>query len=101
MRNEQPARVYMRGMRGEVVTASGPWRSSGDWWQQDTWHQDEWDLEIEFPASPVRAQHRSAPSRQNQNSPDARQLSSDPQRGLCRIYYDALQQQWFLRGVYD
>src|SRR3984893_17454761 len=82
MRDEQPARVYLRGMRGEVVAASGPWRSSGDWWQEDAWHQDEWDLEIEF-------------------SLDAQQFPSGLQRGLYRIYFDALQQGWFLRGVYD
>src|SRR5258706_282402 len=104
MRDEQPARVYLRGMRGEVIAASGPWRSSGDWWQEDAWHQDEWDLEIEFPAPPpVGAQpacagrHRCAPSRQDVNKAE----HSGLQRGLYRIYYDALQQGWFLRGVYD
>jgi protein ImuB len=101
MRDDQPARVYLRGMRGEVVAASGPWRSSGDWWQEDRWHQDEWDLEIEFPASPVGAQHRRAPSRQDQNPLDARKCPAGPQRGLYRIYFDAQQQAWFLRGVYD
>jgi protein ImuB len=102
VQDEQPARVYFRGMRGEVVAASGPWRSSGDWWQEDAWHQDEWDLEIEFPASsPEGAQHRCAPSRQNLNLQDAQQFPSGPQRGLYRIYYDALRQEWFLRGVYD
>jgi protein ImuB len=94
LRDELPVRVYLRGMRGKVVAASGPWRSSGDWWQEDAWQQDEWDLEIEFSApSIVGAQHRCAPSRQN--------LPSSPQRGLYRIYYDALRQGWFLRGVYD
>jgi hypothetical protein len=98
MRDEQPARVYLRGTRGEVVAASGPWRSSGDWWQEDAWHQDEWDLEIEFSApSPVGAQHRCAPSRQDVNKTE----HSGPQRALYRIYYDALKQEWFLRGVYD
>jgi hypothetical protein len=87
-------------MRGEVVAVSGPWRSSGDWWQEDAWHQDEWDLEIDF-FVPVGAQHRCAPSRQNPNSQDAQQFPSDPQRGLYRIYFDALRQGWFLRGVYD
>jgi protein ImuB len=100
VRGEQPARVYFRGMRGEVVAVSGPWRSSGDWWQEDAWHQDEWDLEIDF-FVPVGAQHRCAPSRQNPNSQDAQQFPSDPQRGLYRIYFDALRQGWFLRGVYD
>jgi protein ImuB len=98
MREEQPARVYWRGMCGEVVAASGPWRSSGDWWQEDAWHQNEWDLEIEFPApSPVEAQHRCAPSRQDVNKAERSGL----QRGLYRIYYDELRQEWFLRGVYD
>jgi hypothetical protein len=102
VRDEQPVRVYLRGMRGEVVAASGPWRSSGDWWQEDAWQLDEWDLEIEFSASsPVGAQHRCAPSRQNPNSLDAQEFSSCPQRGLYRIYYDALRQSWFVRGVYD
>jgi protein ImuB len=99
LRNEQPLRVYLRGMRGEVVSASGPWRSSGDWWQEDAWHQDEWDLEVEF--VPVGAQHRCAPSRQNPKSLDAPQFPSGSQRGLYRIFYDALLQGWFVRGVYD
>ena len=100
--NGQPIRVYLQGMRGEVIAASGPWRSSGDWWQEDAWQQEEWDLEIEFSASfPVGAQHRCAPSRQNPNSLDPQQFSSCPQRGLYRIYYDALRQGWFVRGEYD
>jgi len=102
LRNGEPARVYLRGMRGEVVAASGPWSSSGDWWQEDAWQQDEWDLEIEFSSSsPVGAQHRCAPSRQNPHPLDAQQFSSCPQRGLYRIYYDALRQGWFVRGEYD
>ena len=102
LQNEQPAKVYLRGMSGEVVAASGPWRSSGDWWQEDAWHQDEWDLEIEFPApSPVGAQHRCAPSRRDPKPLDAQQFPPGSQRGLYRIYYDALQQSWFVRGVYD
>jgi protein ImuB len=102
LRDEQPVRIYLRGMRGEVIAASGPWRSSGDWWQEDAWQQEEWDLEIEFSASsPIGAQHRCAPSRQNPNSLDPQQFSSCPQRGLYRIYYDALRQGWFVRGEYD
>ena len=99
LQNEQPAKVYLQGMRGEVVSASGPWRSSGDWWQEDPWHQDEWDLEIEF--DPVGAQHSCAPSRQNPKPLDAPLFPSGPQRGLYRIFFDALRQGWFVRGVYD
>jgi hypothetical protein len=91
--------MYLQGMRGEVVSASGPWRSSGDWWQEDPWHQDEWDLEIEF--DPVGAQDRCAPSRQNPYPLDSQQFPSGPKRGLYRIFYDVQRQDWFLRGVYD
>ena len=28
-----PCRIRFRGMCGNVVTASGPWRTSGDWWE--------------------------------------------------------------------
>jgi protein ImuB len=110
MKNAQPARVYLRGMRGEVVAASGPWRSSGDWWQEDAWHQDEWDLELEFPAvsvvlaQPACAGRHAAPVRSGQKrerSQSGKQSATNAQRGLYRIYYDALKQEWFLRGVYD
>jgi protein ImuB len=103
LRDEQPIRVYLQGMRGDVVAASGPWRSSGDWWQEDAWHQDEWDLEIEFPArSFVVAQHAAPVTRLGKSERSSNQQSStSPQRGLYRIYYDALRQGWFLRGVYD
>jgi len=86
MKEQQPTRVYLRGLRGEVVAASGPWRSSGDWWQEDAWHQDEWDLAITFPVTPKASNQKSAECRV---------------QGLYRIYYDALKQGWFLRGVYD
>ncbi len=72
----RPVRVVFQGMRGEVLAASGPWRTSGDWWRENPWQQDEWDLEIRF------------------HSPSA-------DRGLYRFYYDALRQGWFVRGIYD
>ncbi len=112
LRDEQPAQVYLRGMRGKVVAASGPWRSSGDWWQEDAWHQDEWDLEIEFPASSIVAAQLYPEQRRGNAAPVPPQQKSErsqanqrdgicSQRGLYRIYYDALRQGWFVRGVYD
>jgi protein ImuB len=104
LRDEQPVRVYLQGMRGEVVAASGPWRGSGDWWQEDSWHHDEWDLEIEFSVpSVVVAQHAAPAPRQGKNQQQQTNMHSGIalQRGLYRIYYDALRQGWFLRGVYD
>jgi hypothetical protein len=81
-----PPAFFFQGLRGEVLAASGPWRTSGDWWRDDPWQQDEWDLEIHF--------HSSSASR------DAA-AASPPDCGLYRFYYDALRGSWFVRGVYD
>jgi protein ImuB len=94
IRDEQPACVWLRGMRGNVIASSGPWRSSGDWWQEDAWRQDEWDLEIEFAATSSEAAQHAAPV----HLPSSH---SDAHRGVYRIYFDALLQAWFLRGFYD
>jgi protein ImuB len=85
LRNGLPARVFFQGLRGEVAAASGPWRSSGDWWQ-DPWDCAEWDIEVHFSSGSQKAKY---PSR------------SVTPRGLYLIYYDARQQGWFLRGAYD
>jgi protein ImuB len=82
-----PARIYFRGMRGNIVAASGPWRTSGDWWREDTWQQDEWEVDIRFDASA---------SRRNERIPNSR-----TQDGLYRIYYDSIRAAWFARGRYD
>ena len=29
--------------------ASGPWRTSGDWWGKDVWARDEWDVAVTVP----------------------------------------------------
>jgi protein ImuB len=86
VREERPVRVYLWGMQGIVEVASGPWRSSGDWWQEDAWNQDEWDLTVDFGVS---------------NEPRGQLVSSWPQYGVYRIYYDTLRQSWFVRGFYD
>jgi len=112
LQNEQPTKLYLQGMRGDVVAASGPWRSSGDWWQEDAWHQDEWDLEIEFSAAsrvvaqlyPERSRGTAAPvlpQQKNERSQPNKQGDAGSRRGLYRIFYDALRQSWFVRGVYD
>jgi hypothetical protein len=30
-----------------VALASGPWRTSGDWWKPTRWERDEWDVALE------------------------------------------------------
>ena len=85
LHEDRPVRVIFQGMRGRVLAASGPWRTSGDWWRENPWQQEEWDLEIEF------------------HSPASRDSSANrhPGRGVYRFYYDALRQSWFVRGIYD
>jgi protein ImuB len=77
-----PRQVWFRGLSGSVVTASGPWSTSGDWWDKHGWRQDEWDVEIHFSSG------NSAP---RVAAPD----------GLYRIYYDWARRNWFVRGRYD
>ena len=90
LREGRPARVFFQGRGGEVLAASGPWRSSGDWWRDDGWQQDEWDLEIHF--------QRSLNGREAMISTAAPAI---PDCGLYRFYYDALRGSWFVRGIYD
>ena len=84
----RPVHISFPNMHGEVVSASGPWRTSGEWWREDAWHREEWDVEI----------HRPAASNTNvfENSP-----SAEPQNGVYRIYFDDLRQAWFVAGMYD
>ena len=75
----RPVRINARAnssgkVRGKIVCASGPWRTSGEWWRADVWARDEWDVAV-----------------------------SDAQESevLCRIYRDLANEQWFVAGVYD
>jgi protein ImuB len=40
-----PISVQASQAGGRVEQASGPWRTSGDWWEQEKlWNRDEWDI---------------------------------------------------------
>jgi protein ImuB len=86
LRESCPTYIIFRGMRGNITNASGPWRTSGDWWREDAWQQDEWDVNVRLGFSGMRNKRTSYAS------------AGD---GLYRIYYDALRQGWFVRGRYD
>jgi protein ImuB len=73
----KPAFASFQGCSGKVVHASGPWRTSGHWWEEKPWQEDTWDLEIQF-------------------SP-----KSSTTHGFYRFSYDGLLDKWFVRGVYD
>jgi protein ImuB len=46
VRMEQPVSVSSQAARGSVLTATGPWRASGDWWTEAPWKREEWDIEL-------------------------------------------------------
>ncbi len=73
LRNGGPWWIAFHGFFGPVTTASGPWKSSGEWWQQDHWAREEWDVRVRT------------------------------QKGLLlfRIYCDPNNGCWFAEGVYD
>jgi protein ImuB len=58
---------------GQVLWAAGPWRSSGDWWEQDAWVRDEWDIAVQ----------------------EAEGI------GLYRLVHDLLTSEWLLQARYD
>lgn len=63
-------------VRGKVICASGPWRTSGDWWRPDLWVRDEWDIAVV----------------------DSVSKQSDV---VCRIFRDLRSEDWFVEGIYD
>jgi len=58
---------------GEIVWTAGPWRSSGDWSEQEGWSREEWDIAV-----PV-----------------------ETGLALYRLVQDKLSGSWFLEGMYD
>jgi protein ImuB len=62
-------------MHGEVIWKAGPWRFSGDWWEQQAWARDEWDIA-------VKGSHQG-------------------EIALYRMVHDLLNGVWFLEGTYD
>jgi protein ImuB len=87
VRMERPARIFSAcGVRGDIVSASGPWRTSGDWWTDRAWEHDEWDVAV---VSPVATQSSVVGFKKNQ------------QTALYRIYRDIGNGNWFVQGTYD
>ena len=60
-------------MQGGILWAAGPWRSSGDWWEQEGWARDEWDIAVQ----------------------------GETGIALYHLVRDRLGGRWFLEGTYD
>jgi ABC-type antimicrobial peptide transport system ATPase subunit len=46
-----PKTVSARGVSGTITQARGPWRYSGEWWDQQKWSNEEW--EVQLPHQPL------------------------------------------------
>jgi protein ImuB len=110
--DDRPLRVSFSGMRGDVIAASGPWRSSGEWWQEDGWDHDEWDLAIDFgkraeprekkPDDIVARMHAVVNSNARSGArTKIAEPSPWPRHGVYRIFYDLPRKNWFVMGFYD
>jgi protein ImuB len=92
----RPISIILHGRRGEVRAASGPWRTSGDWWGKNPWDRDEWDVGIHFPSSSGNVN---------------KLLAAYPRDGVYRLYRDSLRSRngqdslsrdnWLMQGIYD
>jgi protein ImuB len=76
LRDGKPARIACPKhpeLQGDIVWVAGPWRSSGDWWQQEGWSRDEWDIALQTATG----------------------------LALYRLVRDLLSGGWFVEGTYD
>jgi len=76
LRDGQPARIACpkrKPIQGEILWVAGPWRSSGDWWDQEGWARDEWDIA----------------------------LQEEIGIALYRLVRDLLSGRWYVEGTYD
>ena len=76
LREGKPVRMKCMAredIAGEIVWTAGPWRSSGDWSEQEGWSREEWDIAI----------------------------PADNGLVLYRLVQDKLGGKWFVEGMYD
>ena len=76
VREGKPVRLkclHHKEIAGEIVWTAGPWRSSGDWSEQEGWSREEWDIAMTVENEVV----------------------------LYRLVEDKLSRNWWLEGTYD
>jgi protein ImuB len=72
-----PSFVSAPGVRGAVAAAAGPWRVSGDWWDE-AFSREEWDVALVSQAEP-----------------------GAPRGAAFRVFRDRLRGEWFVEGELD
>ena len=60
-RNATPHLLFWKGERLELATVTGPWQSSGYWWDGRRWEADEWDAVISQPPQVLRLRYEPEP----------------------------------------
>jgi protein ImuB len=74
-----PAAITFNHFHATVLRASGPWRSTGAWWDENRqWRHDEWDLLLDLDGG-----------------------VADGGIALYRVFCDLHSRQWFVVGMYD
>jgi protein ImuB len=76
VREAKPVRLRCpdrEDVAGEIVWTAGPWRSSGDWSEQEGWSREEWDIAVSVVTGLV----------------------------LYRLVQDKFGGKWFVEGTYD
>lgn len=76
LREAKPAQIrcpLQEDLAGEIIWTAGPWRSSGDWSEQEGWSRDEWDIAVSVKTGLT----------------------------LYRLVQDKLNGNWFVEGTYD
>lgn len=76
VREGKPVRLKClppQDIAGGIVWTAGPWRSSGDWSEQEGWSREEWDIAVPIENEII----------------------------LYRLVEDKLTRQWWMEGTYD
>ncbi|MGZ4875404.1 MAG: DNA polymerase Y family protein [Candidatus Angelobacter sp.] len=74
IRGNAPAVIAFNGTKAKVTHASGPWRSSGEWWSaRSAWQREEWDVEVAIHGG----------------------------KSAYRIFREVQSGEWFVQGMYD
>jgi protein ImuB len=82
-RSGRPTYLLSSMIRGKIPFAAGPWRNSGDWWNDTSWNLEEWDVEIDVGAYRAGRLHR---------------RKANP---VYRLSHDLARDEWYLQGEYD
>lgn len=60
-RDAVPVLLFWKGNRLELNLVSGPWQTSGYWWDGRRWEADEWDAVVTHPPQALRLRHELVP----------------------------------------